>query len=374
MPSSVSDDTMGVKQSHKRSESDGSITDNLNKPNSASKTAPHTRSNKSRQLAFSSVEAHRTHLPHTHHVRRIKSSPAPTRFLTLSLPKQTKSTWETSFWPELRWGNQEPIRPISRYALIANPSSRVESLALAKKSFRMETEHISEHAFSCGRSSPIWEVGDAALMARPTDRLLRLAQHKEPPQDFIDTMDRPNNAFSCGRSSPIWQVCDNARTAKVRPHTARLASAKGTHYDYKEPRSVQSAVSTAAKMHSSSERTEELSKPKHRYPEQVRSPQWDVSEVAKSANASSRTIDLSKSKSLSDRYQPSRDVAWFVSQASLYAVASNRLEELAKPIKRETMDHLQFNPDAFKVSTNALKGKPSKRLEELSEPLERLKM
>ena len=86
-----------------------------------------------------------------------------------------------------------------------------------------------------------------------------------------------------------------------------------------------------------------------------------------------RTLELSKSKNLSDKYQPSRDVAWPVTQASLYAVASNRLDELSKPIKRETMDHLQFNPDAFRVSTNALKAKTSKRVDELAEPLERLK-
>ena len=136
---------------------------------------------------------------------------------------------------------------------------------------------------------------------------------------------------------------------------------------------MQSAVSNAAKTHTAADRVLELAKSKHRYPEKVRPPQWEVSEMAKTANASSRTIDLSKSKTLSDRYQPSRDVEWPVNQASLFAVASNRLEELAKPIKRETMDHLQFNPDAFKVSATALKGKPSKRLEELAEPVERLK-
>ena len=364
MPSSAASNnsSAGLKKSRKLSQSDGFTTSKV--------AGSHSRSHKPRQLAFSCVEAHRSHMPH---VRRIKSSPAPTRFLTLSLPKQTKSTWETSFWPELRWGNQEPIRPISRYALTANPSGRVEELAFCKKNFREETDHISEHAFSCGRSSPIWEVGKPALMARPNERLLLLAQHKTPPQDFTDTMDRPTNSFSCGRSSPIWQVSEGARTAGLRPHTAVLSSAKRTHSEYKEPRPVQSAVSSAARTHTAGERILDLARAKHRYPEKIRPPQWEVSEMAKTANASSRTIDLSKGKTLSDRYQPSRDVEWPVNQASLFAVASNRLEELAKPIKRETMDHLQFNPDAFKVSSNALKGKASKRLEDLAEPLERLK-
>ena len=371
MPSSAvsSSSSVAGKRPHKLSESEGILPSSFNK-SSGSKSS-HAKPSKPRQLAFSCVEGNRTHAPH---VRRIKSSPAPSRFLTLSHPKQVKSTWETSFWPELRWGNQDPIRPISRYALTANPSRRVEDLALAKKNSREELKHIPEHAFSCGRSSPIWEVQDTALKARPTDRVLELARHKEPPQDFIDTMDRSNNAFSCGRSSPIWDVSDAALAARERPHTARLASAKTTHSSYKQPRPVQSAVTAAAKQHTPSDRTGDLSKPKYRHPEQVRPPQWDVSEQARSANASSRTLELSKGKTLSDGYQPSRDVVWPVNQAAMFAVASNRLEELAKPIKRQTMDHLQFNPDAFKVAKGALKANPSKRLEDLAQPLDRLKI
>ena len=47
------------------------------------------------------------------------------------------------------------------------------------------------------------------------------------------------------------------------------------------------------------------------------------------------------------------------------------MTELAKPIIRETMDHVQFNPDVFNVSENAKKAKASARIEELAQPIQR---
>ena len=48
-----------------------------------------------------------------------------------------------------------------------------------------------------------------------------------------------------------------------------------------------------------------------------------------------------------------------------------RLDELSKPIVRDTMDHLQFNPDAFQVSEAAKKAIVSSRIEELAQPIQR---
>ena len=48
-----------------------------------------------------------------------------------------------------------------------------------------------------------------------------------------------------------------------------------------------------------------------------------------------------------------------------------RMSELARPIVRDTMDHVQFNPDAFNVSPAALKAKTSARIEELAQPIQR---
>lgn len=49
----------------------------------------------------------------------------------------------------------------------------------------------------------------------------------------------------------------------------------------------------------------------------------------------------------------------------------HRMNELAKPIVRDTMDHVQFNPDAFNVSEAAKKAKASSRIEELAQPVTR---
>lgn len=48
-----------------------------------------------------------------------------------------------------------------------------------------------------------------------------------------------------------------------------------------------------------------------------------------------------------------------------------RMNELATPIVRDTMDHVQFNPDAFNVSEAAKKAKASAHIEELSQPITR---
>ena len=50
---------------------------------------------------------------------------------------------------------------------------------------------------------------------------------------------------------------------------------------------------------------------------------------------------------------------------------SFRMEELSQPIVRDTMDHVQFNPDAFNVSTAAKQAKASARIEELAQPIQR---
>ena len=86
---------------------------------------------------------------------------------------------------------------------------------------------------------------------------------------------------------------------------------------------------------------------------------------------SERLSELSKSKGVTDGYEPCRDVAWMVSGAARRAVASERLTDLAKPIVRETMDHVQFNPDAFNVSEAAKKARCSARIAELAQPVTR---
>ena len=48
-----------------------------------------------------------------------------------------------------------------------------------------------------------------------------------------------------------------------------------------------------------------------------------------------------------------------------------RMNELARPIVRESMDHLQFNPEAFSVTEAAKHAKATPRIEELAQPIAR---
>ena len=45
-----------------------------------------------------------------------------------------------------------------------------------------------------------------------------------------------------------------------------------------------------------------------------------------------------------------------------------RLEELAKPMVRESMDIVQFNPAAFEISKAAMKAIATPRIKELAKP------
>ena len=96
-----------------------------------------------------------------------------------------------------------------------------------------------------------------------------------------------------------------------------------------------------------------------------------VTDLAKSATASTRCIELARSKPLAEGFQHAREIEWPVSKAAKRAQASGRLIELARPITRASMDHLQFNPDAFAVKESALKGAVPRRVEELAQPINR---
>ena len=92
---------------------------------------------------------------------------------------------------------------------------------------------------------------------------------------------------------------------------------------------------------------------------------------AKNASATERCAELARAKTTTDSYQMPRDEMWPVSKAARRATATPRLEELSKPLVRASMDHVQFNPDAFLVKESALKGVVPRRIETLSRPIDR---
>ncbi|XP_077992882.1 sperm microtubule associated protein 2-like [Glandiceps talaboti] len=290
------------------------------------------------------------------------------RIYELAQPKESKCIWLTSFGPNMVWGNQEPMWPIAQGALGAAATPRLDSLSEPKKNF-IGGLNRSEFVYSCGRESVILQVSPLAKQGTATSRVEYLSNHKMPPMEFRG--DRPEHTFSCGRESPIWNVSDPARKAAERERIESLARPKTPHREFLPAREIETLVTKAAMSSSATPRLEHLSRPKSRPEGPFRGPMWPVSKSARVATATPRQIELAKAKSVSDGYLPARTIEWPVTKAARKSVATPRTEELSRPIIRATMDHVQFNPDAFIVSEAAKKARCSMRIEELSQPLQR---
>lgn len=291
------------------------------------------------------------------------------RYKYLARPKEPKVEWWTCVGPSMKWGNQEPIWPINRAAISANPSPRVSELASPKKNFQSGAR-VSRPIwqYSCGRSSVLWNVDEKALKATASARVDELARHKTFPQH---TANKNEYMFSCGRSSPIWEVSPNTLKSGASPRVEALAVHKSYPTDIQPERQLPWEVSEAAKKNKPTERIEALSSPKMRPEGPFRDPKWPVSEVALNSVASQRCMELARAKSLADGFQLAKDIQWPVSKAALQASPSERLSALAHPMQRTDMKILQYNPDAFKVKPQALKGQISARINELAQPINR---
>ena len=162
-----------------------------------------------------------------------------------------------------------------------------------------------------------------------------------------------------------------AKTAEEREHTLRLAEPKRPHPAYHPGKPVIWPVSEAAKKAVLTPRVEQLARPKTRGDGPFREPTWRVSSASRRTVATPRVLELARPKQLAEGYQPCREVEWIIPRNTLRAIASERTQVLSKPIIRETMDHVQFNPDAFTVSEAAKNAKISGRIAELAQPLTR---
>ena len=156
-----------------------------------------------------------------------------------------------------------------------------------------------------------------------------------------------------------------------RPRTASLAVPKCLHPRYELSCPIISIVSEGAKTYQATPHIETLATPKKRLGGPFRDPIWVVSKETMQASPSPRVLELAKHKRLMEGHQSSRSPIWRVPSAAKKAVASKRMTELSTPIIRETMDLVQFNPDAFFVSETAKKAKASARVQELAQPLVR---
>lgn len=292
------------------------------------------------------------------------------RLITLARPKELKSIWITSHGPRVMWGTQNMLWPVTEAAKGAEATGRVMNLASPKKDFQSGMKvNRPEYVYSCGRSSVLWDVSPFAMRGNASSRVVDLAGPKQPPKEYRD--DRHQHVFSCGRSSPIWGV-RGYDGYEATPRLGQLSSPKTPHNDFVPNRMVQTQIPTNALHARASGRIESLATPKNRPDGPFREPQWPVALSAKKASANQRCVELAKAKGVADGYIPNReDAIWSVSRGAKRAVASGRVNELAVPIIRATMDHVQFDPDAFLVPQTALKGICSKRTEELAQPLQK---
>lgn len=132
-------------------------------------------------------------------------------------------------------------------------------------------------------------------------------------------------------------------------------------------------VSDGARHATPSQRIEQLSQPKMREDRYgVTETEWGqynpVSMAAMRANHTERIETLANAKGYHQKFQGERPVQWQVENSALNAIATIRLQQLARPRSR-TMINDDFDP--YKISPSAKRARCTPRLDELCVPLPR---
>eukprot|EP00731_Ephydatia_muelleri_P037824 Em0573g2a len=273
------------------------------------------------------------------------------RLLQLSIPKSSKATYWTSFGPSLQWGNQDTMWPISKAALEAIAAPRVQVLANPKE-HNLGTD-IPEFVYGCGRSSE--------------------GSQSCTPQDRTSSLHRGQGAIP----AQLWTIFTNLASNQISYAVPMQAPygptshTRQTHPGHMPSRQVETIVTPSAKAYVASEHVSQLAQAKKHVDGPFREPQWVISPGTLQAVPTERVLQLGKPRKYPDGYQPCREVIWKVTNGAMNAVPSTRMCDLSKPIVRETMDSVQFNPDAFTVSERARKAKASQRIVELAQPIKR---
>lgn len=289
------------------------------------------------------------------------------RLMELSRPKDIKIGYFTNVGPNVMWGTQEMLWPLNPN--IQKASERVEQLATPKKDFStVDSKGRPLFLYSCGRPSQIWDA-PPRTQQEASQRVQLLANPKAFHSGYKE--DRSQFFYSCGRNSPIWTVTQGAKSAGERPRTNQLATHRNPVREFQPARQIETIIPGPALSASASERLQTLATPKNRSEGPFRDPKWPVTPAAKNASAKARSQELARPKGTTDGYMLPKDEMWPISKAAKRATASGRVGELSKPVVRASMDHVQFNPDAFVVKETALKGVIPKRVFDLANPSSR---
>lgn len=171
----------------------------------------------------------------------------------------------------------------------------------------------------------------------------------------------------------MWPVSDQAMNAPTTERIMQLSQHKNVHNEHRMERSPYMIVSDAARRATSSQRIEQLSVPKPRQDRYgVYETEWGqynpVAPAAMKANHTERIESLANSKSYHKDFQGERPVQWQVENSALNAIATIRLQQLARPRSR-TMIKDDYDP--YKISPSARRARCTPRVEELCVPLAR---
>jgi hypothetical protein len=253
-------------------------------------------------------------------------------------------------------------------------TERLSELSHPKKNFAQPGKiPISQFEFSCGRGSPIRELNKVKYK-KPSKRLIELAVCKDLPH----LVEIEQHLHSCGRMSPIRFVSKAARSAYPSERIVNLATPNHHSAKFIGDRQVQSVVTKAAKETTCTNRITELSAPKNHSNEHYfidsRRPEQPITIIKKTSleyEPSERILEMAKANGLPNEFVPPNLSFWEVKRSALKAKCPPRFEELAKPIIRASMEHVQFDSNAFVVSAAAKKARCTPRLESLATPIQR---
>ncbi|KAI4542905.1 hypothetical protein MG293_007031 [Ovis ammon polii] len=215
-----------------------------------------------------------------------------------------------------------------------------------------------------GNQDPIRPVSRSAMKAQMTQRLESLAQPKEVSHRYV-----PNRPFS------DYLIRDSLQFSDPSPRILRLSVAKATNPNYVPPKSIETKILSSTLTAIAPPRIVDLAHPRIKIEglcferERSEKPIRPISHAALLAHPSPRIVALAKAKPLHKDYLPPRDALWPVSYAAIHSKISPRIQELANPNTRTPMHIVYYDPEVFKVKPAALKTQCSPRIQELAEPI-----
>jgi len=260
----------------------------------------------------------------------------------------------------VKWGNQEPLRKIKFSNSL--PSARLIKLAQPKKNFtRPELQPVPQYRFSCGRGSEI----------EATIRLQKRNRRATSPSARLTELAKPIHRPHIEKVDPVRKISEATKHAVPSDRIEELAKPIKISNDFCIDRPLVQRVSASATQVSCSDRVLELAKPN---PKKCRN-QPIIKKVTKGAlkyQASDRIKEIAK-PARPHNYEIPRLEFWLVKQSAIKGKTPSVSPHLIVKAKRESMELAQFDPNAFLVSEAAKKAKCSERINELAQPIKRFR-